>query len=279
MLVVERWILARLRNQRFFSLAEANRAIAALLADLNQRPFKKLPGCRHSAFVETRSPGAPPAAAHRYEFAEWKTARVGIDYHVEVAGHYYSVPYRFARQEVDVRFTATTVEIFHRGSASPRMRSCQRAAHHHRCAYDAGASASRAAGMPNACSTGRRGSAADTRATVQVHAGPRKHPQQSYRACLGVLRMGATYSNHEAGSRLRPCAALNAANYRSVSPSSRMGWTNPAGDRHTTHPCRSRTARCAVPSITTNHPRRNSMFNHPTYQQLNQLRLFGMARA
>src|SRR5690606_21988690 len=138
-LLVERWILARLRNQHFFSLEEANRAISALLADLNQRPFKKLPGCRHRAFVEFDCPALKALPADRYQFAEWKIARVGIDYHVEIAGHYYPAPYRFARQEVDVRFTATTVEIFHRGTC---QNFAQRAAHHHRCAYDTGASAS-----------------------------------------------------------------------------------------------------------------------------------------
>jgi transposase len=96
-LVVERWILARLRNQHFFSLEEANRAISALLANLNQRPFKKLPGCRHSAFAELDRPALKALPADRYQFAEWKIARVGIDYHVEIAGHYYSTPYRFAR--------------------------------------------------------------------------------------------------------------------------------------------------------------------------------------
>jgi transposase len=120
-LVVERWILARLRNQRFFSLEEANRAISALLADLNRHPFKKMPGCRYSVFVELDRPALKALPADRYQFAEWKIARVGIDYPVEIAGHYYSAPYRFARQEVDVRFTATTVEIFHRGSRIPPM--------------------------------------------------------------------------------------------------------------------------------------------------------------
>jgi transposase len=115
-LLVERWVLARLRHQRFFSLGELNRHIAELMRALNTRPFKKLPGCRLSAFAEMDRPALRPLPATRYEFAEWKVARVGIDYHVEVIGHYYSVPYRFAREKVDVRLTASIVELFHRGT-------------------------------------------------------------------------------------------------------------------------------------------------------------------
>jgi transposase len=115
-LLVERWVLARLRNQRFFSLNELNRHIAELMIALNRRPFKKLPGFRESAFAEMDRPALRPLPETCYEFAEWKVATVGIDYHVEFDHHYYSVPYRFARQKVDVRATQTTVELFHRGS-------------------------------------------------------------------------------------------------------------------------------------------------------------------
>ena len=93
-LVVERWILARLRNRRFFSLAELNKAIAELLEDLNQRPFKKLPGCRRSAFEALDAPALRPLPLERFELFSWKAAKVNIDYHVEFEGHYYSVPHR-----------------------------------------------------------------------------------------------------------------------------------------------------------------------------------------
>jgi transposase len=114
-LLAQRWILARLRRQRFFSLDELNRAIRPLLAELNGRPFKKLPGSRQSVFVSVDQPALKPLRADRYEFAEWKVATVGIDYHVEATGHYYSVPYRHARQKVELRLTAGTVEIFQKG--------------------------------------------------------------------------------------------------------------------------------------------------------------------
>ena len=98
--VVERWILARLRNRRFFSLAELNAAIAELLAELNHRPFKKLPGCRHSTFLALDLAELRSLPANRMAIARFKRARVNIDYHVELDGHYYSVPHRLVRTEV-----------------------------------------------------------------------------------------------------------------------------------------------------------------------------------
>jgi hypothetical protein len=109
--VVERWILARLRNRRFFSLHELNAAIAELLTDLNARAFKKLPGCRASAFDALDRPALRPLPATRMAIARFKRARVNIDYHIELDGHFYSVPHRLVRCVVELRVTATTVEI------------------------------------------------------------------------------------------------------------------------------------------------------------------------
>ena len=104
-----------MRHQPFFSLAEVNGAIRPLLEALNARPFKKLPGSRQSVFETVDRPALRPLPLTRHEFAEWKVARVGIDYHVELERHYYSVPYQYARQQVDLRFTVTTVEVFTQG--------------------------------------------------------------------------------------------------------------------------------------------------------------------
>jgi transposase/DNA replication protein DnaC len=109
--VVERWILARLRNRRLFSLAELNRAIAELLADLNQRPFKKLPGCRASAFVALDALTLKPLPATAMVLAQFKPARVNIDYHVAFEGHYYSVPHQHVGAAVELRITASTLEV------------------------------------------------------------------------------------------------------------------------------------------------------------------------
>jgi transposase len=121
--VVARWILARLRHHTFFSLLELNTAIADLLGPLNQRPFKKLPGSRQSVFESLERPTLRPLPAQPYESAEWHLARVNIDYHVEVDGHYYAVPYSLVKQPLDVRLSAQVGEIFHKGT---RVASHQR---------------------------------------------------------------------------------------------------------------------------------------------------------
>ncbi len=129
-LVVQRWILARLRNRQFFSLRELNLAIAELLTDLNRRPFKKLPGCRASAFESIDRPAMKPLPPTRYEYAEWSKAKVGIDYHAEAARHYYSVPHTLVGEYVMVRLTDTTAECFFKGRrVAAHVRSYLRGKH------------------------------------------------------------------------------------------------------------------------------------------------------
>ncbi len=108
-LVAERWIAAALRNRTFFSIAEANLSIAERVTWLNDRPFKKLAGSRASLFAELDRPALRPLPATPYEYATWKTAKVSIDYHVEVDRHYYSVPYTLVGERADVRASARTV--------------------------------------------------------------------------------------------------------------------------------------------------------------------------
>jgi DNA replication protein DnaC len=123
--VVERWILAALRQRRFSSLGELNQATAELLERLNQRPFRKRSGSRLSLFEALERPALRSLPAERYELAEWKTARVNIDYHIEIERHYYSVPHPLVGQRVEARLTAGAIEIFHRGrrvASHPRSR-------------------------------------------------------------------------------------------------------------------------------------------------------------
>lgn len=114
-LVVERWILARLRHQRFFSLTALNEAIASLLTDLNTRPMRKLGVSRHQLFEELDRTALGPLPIEPYMYAEWRIRRVSLDYHVDIDGHYYSVPHRLLREQVEARVTARTVEVFHKG--------------------------------------------------------------------------------------------------------------------------------------------------------------------
>jgi transposase len=129
--VVERWILARLRNHTFFSLTELNQEMRKLLDILNNRSFKKLPGTRKSLFESLDHPALKPLLQHHYyQYAECKKATVHIDDHVELDGHYYSVPYQLVRKKVDVRFTSTTVECLHKGRrVADHCRSYQKGRH------------------------------------------------------------------------------------------------------------------------------------------------------
>jgi transposase len=125
--VVQRWILARLRHRTFFSLAELNAAIRSLLEDLNTRRFRKLPGTRRSQYETLDRPALLPLPEERYELAKWRKVRVNIDYHVEVDGHYCSVPYQLCRLELEARLTARVIECFHKGRrVASHVRSSER---------------------------------------------------------------------------------------------------------------------------------------------------------
>src|SRR3984893_60598 len=113
--IVERWIMARLRHQQFASVHEVNQAIAPLLIRLNDRPFQHLPGSRASAFPQLDAPALSPQPLLPYELATFKTVKAGIDYHVEVDRHRYSVPHALVGQHLEARVTRTTVELLHRG--------------------------------------------------------------------------------------------------------------------------------------------------------------------
>jgi transposase len=121
-LVAQRWILARLRNELLVGVAEANLALKELLTSVHNRPFKALTGSRRSVFEEIDRPALRPLPTTPYDFATWRTQRVTIDYHIEVRAdrHCYPVPYRFVGEKVDIGLRATTVESFH---ASQRIAS------------------------------------------------------------------------------------------------------------------------------------------------------------
>lgn len=129
-LVVERWILARLRHQRFASLAALNAAISGLLAALNTRPMRRLGVSRRQLFEELDRPALAALPAEPFVYAEWRIRRVGLDYHVDIDGHYYSAPHRLLRQQVEARVTARTVELFHKGErVAAHVRSGLRGRH------------------------------------------------------------------------------------------------------------------------------------------------------
>ena len=193
-LLTQRWILARLRNHRFFSLAELNGAIGTLLTDLNNRPLKKLDGCRSSVFDAIDRPVMRPLPAHRYEFAEWKTAKVNVDYHVDVDGHYYSVPHSLVRRPVEVRFTATTVECFFKGKrVAAHIRSYLRARHTTLPMHMPESHRRHLEWTPARLLNWAQSIGPGTRTVVQWQLENRPHPEQGYRACLGLLNLVRKY--------------------------------------------------------------------------------------
>ena len=217
-LIVERWILACLRNRAFFSLSELNTAISELLTRLNLRPFKKLPGCRTDAFRTLDYPAMRPLPVQAYAFAEWKKARGNVDYHIEVAGKLYSVPYALIGKQLDVRYTQHTIEILYRG---------ERIASHARLHGGGSRYSTQSGHMPEK----HRGMAEWTPERIErwaVSIGPhtaqliaalmaqRRHPQQAFRSALGIIRMGKLYGNARLEAACLRAYAMNAISYTSI---------------------------------------------------------------
>jgi transposase len=189
--VVERWMLARLRHQTFFSLLELNTAIAELLVTLNQRPFKKLPGSRQSVFAALDRPALQPLPAQPYAYAEWKLGRVNINYHVDVDGHYYSVPYALVKQQLEGRLSAQVVAIFHKGKrVASHQRSPLKGRHSTVAGHMPKAHQHYAEWTPQRLILWAAKTGEATAQVVETILASRPHPQQGFRACLGIMRLG-----------------------------------------------------------------------------------------
>lgn len=208
-LVVQRWILARLRNRQFFSLPELNAAIAELLVDLNRRPFKKLPGCRAEAFASIDRPAMKPLPATRYEYAEWVKAKVGIDYHLEADRHYYSAPHSLVGEYLRVRMTDSTVECFFKGSrVAAHVRSYLKGKHTTLPEHMPSAHRKHMKWTPGRLLNWGQNIGAGTRAVVQWQLTNRPHPEQGYRACLGLLNLAKTYGEQRLEAACRRALAI-----------------------------------------------------------------------
>jgi transposase len=216
--VVGRWILARLRNRTFFSLAEANTAIAELLTQLNDRPFQKLPGSRREMFETLDKPALKQLPASPYTYAQWKKARVNIDYHVEVDGHYYSVPYQLIKQSLEVRFTAHTVECFLKGKrVAGHRRSARKGGHTTVPEHMPKAHQQYAEWTPRRLIKWAASFGPNTSGLVEAIMRKRAHPQQGFRSALGLMRLGKQYGPQRLENACERALATGATSYRSVS--------------------------------------------------------------
>jgi transposase len=211
------YILGRLRHQTFFSLADANRAIALVLERMNGHVMRRLGLSRNDLFASVERPALRPLPAADYEFAEWRLARVGIDYHVDVEGFYYSVPHALIRAQVDLRITSRTIEVFYRGK---RVAAHQRryGGRRHGTDPDHMPSAHRryAAWSPARFRRWAHLIGPNTEALVIAVLANRPHPEQGFRTCLGVLRLFRGIEPTRAESVAARALAIGAFTYKSV---------------------------------------------------------------
>jgi len=217
-LIVERWLLGRMRNRKFYGLADLNQAIQELLHHLNEvRLFRRLGVTRRQLLEELDRPFLKPLPVEPYIFAEWRARRVGIDYHVDVDGHFYSVPHRFAREQIEVRLTARTVEVFFKGERiAAHMRASGNGKHttvsehmpssHRRYAdWTIERIRREAAGIGP--------SAALLCDLILEH---RPHPEQGFRACLGIVRLTKPFGADRVEAAAMRALDIGARTYGSV---------------------------------------------------------------
>jgi transposase len=216
--IAQRWILARLRHETFFSLAALNGRIRELLLDLNARPMKGYGGLsRRDLFERFDRPALRPLPAERFVYTEWRQAGVNIDYHVDIERHYYSVPYRLIHQTLDIRLSAATVEVFQRGT---RIWV-------HRRSHQVGGFTTIPEHMPQAHRAHLEWSPSrlirwagtvgpHTAALVEQILASRPHPEQGYRSCLGLLRLTKQYGPERVEAASARAVAVGARSYRHV---------------------------------------------------------------
>jgi transposase len=217
-LLVERWILARLRRRTFFSLEELNRAIAELLEALNNRAFKKLPGSRRSQYEQIDRPVLRPLPGHPYRIHYWKKAAVHVDYHIELDKSYYSVPYAFIGQRVDVRYTDKTVEIFSKNKRIASHLKCETPRQYTTTTEHMPRSHQDYKGWtPDRFMAWANQIGPDTAKGIHQLLHSREHLCQSYRRCLGILNLSKSYGRDRLESAARKALSINAFGYKSLS--------------------------------------------------------------
>jgi transposase len=215
--IVQRFVLARLRNRRFFSLNELNAAIHEMVADLNAKIMRKLGVSRDGLFAEIDRPALKALPSTPYQYAEWKKCRAAPDYHVEIADHYYSVPSRLIREELEARITDTTVEILHKGiRVASHARSYAR--HRHTTIPEHMPSAHRryAEWTPARIKREAAKIGPATIALVEAIMKAKPHPEQGFRACLGILRLARSYGSARIEAACRRGNDIGATTYGSI---------------------------------------------------------------
>ena len=215
--IATQFIIAKLRNRQFFALSALNGAVAELVEQINTRVSRHLGASRRALFEELERSALKPLPAEPYVFAEWKQCRVELDYHVEIDKHYYSVPHQLLREKVWARITARTIEVFHRGKrVAAHVRSSSNRKHttvrehmpssHQRYADWTPERLRRQAGA-----IGRH-----TAALVEIILRERAHPEQGFRACVGIVRLAKSYGRERLEAACGRAIEIGARSYSSV---------------------------------------------------------------
>jgi transposase len=217
-LVAQRWILAVLRDRVFYSLAEMNEAISALLDKLNDRVMRHVKKSRRQLWEELDRPALKPLPETRYEFAHWKKEKLNIDYHVEFDEHFYSAPYRLTGQEVWTRGTTTTIEIFHKNKrVASHPRSCLKFKYSTLPEHRPVAHREHAEWSPSRLISWAQGAGADVGRLVQTLIESKPHPEQGYRPALGVIRLEKKYGRDRLNRACARALEIGSPSYRTVS--------------------------------------------------------------
>jgi transposase len=215
--IAERWILARLRNETFLSLEALNVRIAELLDDLNERTMRVYGTSRRALFERLDRPALRPLPSERFVYGDWKRCRVNVDYHVEVDHHYYSVPHALVHEEVEARLSAMTVEVFHRGQrVASHRRSGERGRHTTVAEHMPKAHQKHLEWSPSRIVNWAQTIGPSTAALATAILAERRHPEQGYRSCLGILRLGKRYGNDRLEAACARALAVCARSYRHV---------------------------------------------------------------
>jgi len=215
--IIEREVLAPLRHRTFFSLAEMNTAIREKLAEVNERLFQKLKVSRRNLFEELDKPALKPLPTHRYEYAEFRKVRVNIDYHIEVHGHYYSVPYSLRGEQLDARVTARVVEVLRRGHRVASHPRNERAGQHTTdSAHMPKAHREYLEWTPSRILTWAGKIGPDCALAAESLIVSRQHPEQAYRSALGIIRLAKGYTDARVNAACRRAMTLDVCSFRSI---------------------------------------------------------------
>lgn len=213
---IEQYILARLRNHTFFNVAEINTAIKKLLVEYNKKPFQKLLGSRLSQFLELDKPALKSLPKQQYEYAQWKKVRVGIDYHVAYEKHYYSVPHKYIKQQFDIRITRTMIECFYKSKSIVVHRRSYHPGHTTIKEHMPKSHREHAEWTPDRLTRWAKKTGKETATLIKTMIESRPQPQQAFRACLGVMRLGKTYGNDRLENASKRALAIGSYSYKSI---------------------------------------------------------------